>query len=467
MQEFKLLIGGKMVPGDDQMDVINPATEQVFATCPRASISQLDRAVAAAKAAQKEWSALPFEERRKSIVRIADVIEANIDELARLLTQEQGKPLTESTSEIGYAASIFRNLDGLNLDNEIRDDSASRCVEIRRRPLGVVGCIIPWNFPILLISFKVPLALLAGNTVVLKPSPTTPLATLRLGELLRDMLPPGVINVITDLNDLGAAMSSHPDIAKISFTGSTETGKRVMASAASTIKRLTLELGGNDAAIVMADADPKEIAPKIYGSAFLNAGQTCIAIKRVYAHEDIYDELCDELAALASASVVDDGMKQGAECGPLQNKAQFEKVKYYLQNAIESGKVIAGGDIPERPGYFISPTVVRDVSDGTAIVDEEQFGPILPVIRFADVDHVMAVINNSTLGLGGSIWSNDQETAYKHACKMEAGTVWINKHLEFGPGVPFCGAKQSGFGSEFGQESLHDFTQIQVINQAK
>lgn len=467
MSDFKLLINGKLVAGDTVMDVVNPATEQVLAKCPRGSERQLHEAVAAAKAAFKGWSARSFEERRAIIVRAADAIEANGDELTRLLTQEQGKPLAESAFEIAYSAAIFRNLDSLNLNSRVLDDNETRRVEMRRRPLGVVGCIIPWNFPVLLISFKVPLALLAGNTVVIKPSPTTPLSTLKLAELLCDIFPAGVVNVITDNNDLGVAMTTHPDIAKISFTGSTETGKKVMASAASTLKRLTLELGGNDAAVVLPDANPKEIAPAIYGGAFLNAGQACIGIKRVYAHEAIYDALCDELARIASAAVVDDGMQQGAQCGPLQNKMQYEKVKEYLADAKANGTIIAGGEAMDRPGYFIRPTIVRDVENGTRIVDEEQFGPILPVVKYTYPEDVIDYVNSSTLGLGGSIWSADRDAAYRLAARMEAGTVWINKHLDFGPGVPFGGAKQSGLGVEFGEEGLHEFTQIQVINESK
>ncbi|MCY1315131.1 Phenylacetaldehyde dehydrogenase [compost metagenome] len=467
MSDYKLLINGKLVAGDATMEVINPATEQVLAACPRASVGQLNEAVAAAKAAFAAWANLPFDERRARIIKVADAIEANADELARILTQEQGKPLAESAAEIAYTAAIFRNLDALRLDSRILEDSEGRRVELRRRPLGVVGCIIPWNFPVLLISFKVPLALLAGNTVVIKPSPTTPLATLKIAELICDLFPAGVVNVVTDLNDLGIAMTTHPDIAKISFTGSTETGKKVMASAASTIKRLTLELGGNDAAVVLSDADPKEIAPAIFGGAFLNAGQTCIGIKRVYAHESIYNDLCHELASIANDVVVDDGMQQGAQCGPLQNKMQYEKVKEFLADARENGTIIAGGDVIDRPGYFVRPTIVRDVANGTRIVDEEQFGPILPVIKYRNPEDVIDYVNDSTLGLGGSIWSKDRDEAYRLAARMNSGTVWINKHLDFGPGVPFGGAKQSGLGVEFGDEGLHEFTQIQVLNEAR
>ena len=467
MSDYKLLIGGKLVAGDMVMDIINPATEEVLAVCPRGSEAQLNAAVAAAKAAFKGWANRPIDERRACITQLADAIEARTTEFARLLTQEQGKPLSESTAEIAYTAAFMRYLASLDLHGRLIEDNDVRRVELRRKPLGVVGCIIPWNFPVLIVAFKVPMALLAGNTVVVKPAPTTPLATLRIGELCAEIFPPGVINIITDHNDLGGVLTAHPDIAKISFTGSTETGKKVMASAASTIKRITLELGGNDAAIVMPDADPKAIAPGIFGAATMNAGQVCLAIKRVYAHESIYDELCSELARLADAAIVDDGLKQGAQIGPLQNKMQYEKVKGFLEDARANGNIIAGGQIEDRPGYFIRPTIVRDVEDGCRIVDEEQFGPILPIIRYADPQAALARANASPWGLGGSIWGTDRDKAYDLACEMESGTVWINKHLDFGPNIPFGGAKQSGIGVEFAEEGLHEFTQIQVVNEAR
>jgi acyl-CoA reductase-like NAD-dependent aldehyde dehydrogenase len=456
MPDYKLLIGGRLVDGAATMDVINPATEEVLAACPRASEAQLDEAVAAAKQAFPAWAAKPIAERRALILKLADAIEAQAEDFARLLTQEQGKPLPEATAEIAH-----------DLPVKVLEDNDRRRVEQRRRPLGVVGAIIPWNFPVLIVAFKLPLALLAGNTMVIKPAPTTPLTTLKLGELMADIFPAGVVNVITDQNDLGGKLSTHPDVAKISFTGSTETGRKVMASAASSIKRLTLELGGNDAAIVLGDVDPAKVAPGIFGGAFLNAGQVCLAIKRVYAHADIYDALCAELGRLAEEAIVDDGLKQGVQIGPLQNAAQYEKVKGFLDDARANGTIVAGGVVEDRPGYFIRPTIVRDISDGAKLVDEEQFGPILPVIRYEDSEDALARANASDMGLGGSIWSTDRETARDLAGRMESGTVWINKHLDFGPTMPFGGAKQSGLGVEFAEEGLHEFTQIHVINEAK
>jgi acyl-CoA reductase-like NAD-dependent aldehyde dehydrogenase len=337
---------------------------------------------------------------------------------------------------------------------------------LQHRPLGVVGAIVPWNFPLLLMAFKLPPALLTGNTVVLKPAATTPLATLLFGEIVQTIFPAGVVNVIADENDLGAAMSCHPGIDKISFTGSTGTGRRVMANAAPTLKRLTLELGGNDPAIVLDDADPKQVAPKLFDAAFANSGQVCVAIKRLYVHDAIYDEICDELAALAKRAIIGNGLAQGTQFGPLQNKAQFDLVCELIEDARVHGAVIAGGEVAEGPGYFIHPTIVRDISDGTRLVDEEQFGPVLPVIRYSDTQAMIARANSSPFGLGASVWSSDPDRAYAVANEINAGTVWVNKHMDLAPTIPFGGVKQSGLGLELGDDGLKEFTQLRVINVA-
>jgi acyl-CoA reductase-like NAD-dependent aldehyde dehydrogenase len=467
MTDYKLLIGGKLVAGDQTMDVLNPATEEVLAKCPRASKAQLNQAVAAAKAAFPAWAATPIAERKKALGAIADIIEKNANELARILTQEQGKPIGDATGEVYGTAAFFRYFTMLDLPVKVLDDSENRRVEAHRKPLGVIGAIVPWNFPLILMAFKVPPALLAGNTIVLKPAPTTPLSALRLGELIADVLPAGVLNIITDANDLGGELTAHPDVRKISFTGSTATGAKVMAGAAAMLKRITLELGGNDAGIVLDDVDPKKTAPALFQSAFQNNGQVCIAMKRLYVHESIYDEMCAELAKLADQAIVGNGLEQGTQLGPLQNRMQFEKVKEILDDAKKTGKVIAGGTVPDQPGYFIKPTIVRDISDGTRLVDEEQFGPILPVIKYKDPEDAVARANASPYGLGGSIWSNDLDRAYKLAEKMDSGSVWVNKHAELAPNIPFGGAKQSGLGTELGEEGLAEFTQLKIINIAR
>ena len=464
MPSFELLINGKMVPGAGSLDVINPATEELAGTCSRASESQLDEAVDAAEGALASWAATPLAERREAIMKVADIVTANAPELGALLTSEQGKPLAEAVGE-AYGFAVFtKQLAARELPVEVLEDSDARRVEVHRHPLGVVAAIVPWNFPLVLLGFKLAPALLAGNTLVVKPTPTTPLATLRLAELVKDALPPGVLNVIADANELGAKISAHPKIRKVSFTGSTATGAKVMAGAASTLKRITLEMGGNDAGLILGDVDPKEIAPKIFDACFPNNGQVCIAMKRVYAHESIYDALCDELAEIAKSKKIGEGTEEGVDLGPLQNEAQYEKVKAIIADAAEKGTIIAGGGVPDRPGYFIEPTIVRDIEEGSRLVDEEQFGPAAPIIKFADPEEALARINRSTEGLGGSVWSSDPEAARDLAIRMEAGTVWINKHADLDPGIPFGGAKQSGVGTELGQDGLEEFTQRKVIN---
>ncbi len=467
MSDYKMLINGQLVAGDSTMEVINPATEESVAACPRASKAQLDQAVAAAKAAFPAWSKTSMDERRKVLVAIADVIQANASDIARVLTLEQGKPIGDATGEVFGASAFFRYFASLDLPAKVVTDDATSRIEVRRKPLGVVGCIVPWNFPVMLMAFKVPAALLAGNTVIVKPAATTPLATLKVAELIKDLAPPGVINIITDANDLGGAMTSHPDIRKISFTGSTETGKKVMASAADALKRISLELGGNDALIVMDDVNVAETAPKVFGAAMQNAGQVCIAAKRIYVHESIYDAMCDEFVTLANNWVVGDGLEQGTQMGPLQNKAQFEKVMGFLDSAKKDGKVIAGGGRKGDKGYFIQPTVVRDIAEGSKLVDEEQFGPVMPVIKYSDPADAVRRANASIYGLGGSIWAKDSDRAWDLAENMESGSVWVNKHADIRPDLPFGGAKFSGIGSELGEEGLKEFTQVQVLNMAR
>ena len=465
--DFRLLINGKLVEGTGTLDVINPATGRVLTTAPRADRAQLDQAVAAAKAAFPTWSATPLRARGALLVKLAEALEAEQGPFARLLTQEQGKPLPEALWEIAQSIATLRYFATLDLPPEVLKEDAARKVVRQHKPLGVVAAITPWNLPLLLLMIKVAPALLAGNTVVAKPAPTTPLTTLKFGELCARILPAGVVNIIVDQNDLGTALTSHPDVAKVAFTGSTATGKKVMASAAGTLKRLTLELGGNDAAIVLEDADPKKVAPGIYAGAMFNAGQGCIAIKRLYVHDSLYDAVCDELGRLARETVVGDGLEHRTQMGPIQNKAQFERVKGFLEDARRNGKVVAGGGALDREGYFVQPTIVRDISDNARLVREEQFGPVLPVLRYSDIDEVIERANDTDFGLGGSVWSSNRERAFGVAARINSGTVWVNKHLDVGLDTPFAGAKQSGMGVEMSQEGLEEFTQATIINMAK
>lgn len=464
--EDRLLIDGSLIPGAEALDVIDPATGQCFATVGRASLGQAQQAVDAAAAAFPAWAARAHHERQDCLVRMADAIAANADRLARALTREQGKPLAEARGEVAWAEGYVRHYATLELPGRtIRDDGEGRTI-VRYRPLGVVAGIVAWNFPLLLACWKIAPAVLAGNSVILKPAPTTPVATLLLGALCRDLFPAGVVNVIVDDNDLGSFLTAHPDIAKISFTGSSGTGRRIMASAADTLKRLTLELGGNDPAIVLEDVDVPAVAQQIFAAAFLNCGQVCLAIKRVYVHASVHDVLCAELARLAKAAVVGKGLEQGTAIGPIQNQAQYEKVLAFLDRARTDGTIIAGGEVLERSGYFVRPAIVRDVEDGDEIVDQEQFGPVLPVVRFNDIDEIVSNINASPNGLGASVWSADLDRAVAIADRIEAGTVWVNQHLAIGPHIPMAGCRQSGLGVEQSTEGLKELMQIQVLNVA-
>lgn len=463
MHEVKLLINGEFVAGKSSMDVINPATDKPFATSPCASAEQLDQAVHAAHQAFPQWAATDFKDRQQVLESMAQVIDNHAEELGELLCKEQGRPLPQAIGEVHGTASYFRFFVGESLEPEVIEDSEERHVEIHRDPLGVVGAIIPWNYPLLLLAFKLPAALLAGNTVVVKPAPTTPLATLRLGELLAPLVPAGVLNFVSGEQPLGPQLTAHPLIRKMAFTGSTETGKKVMAIASKNLTRITLELGGNDPAIIFPDVNIKETAKLIYQSAFGNSGQVCRAVKRVYAHADILDDLSAEISRIASETIVGDGMDPEVTLGPVQNRLQYDQVIELLTEASESGEIIEGG-VPDAEGYFIRPTIVVNPDENSRLVQEEQFGPVLPILSFTDVDDVIARANTGPYGLAASVWTSNTELSRKVARRLGTGTVWINKHIDRTPHLPVAGAKQSGIGVELGREGLLDFTQLKIVN---
>lgn len=460
-----MLIDGKPAYAERVLFVLNPATEQVIGTVPDARPEDLDRAVAAARLAFPTWSATPIEQRRAALNAMADVILANKDELKSLLTSEQGKPHADAEGEIIGGAYWLKGTATLDLPIIVNEDSPERYSETRHIPIGVVGAIAPWNFPIILAMFKIGPALLAGNTMVLKPSPFTPLTTLRFGQLVADILPPGALNIVTGGDALGPWMTEHPGIDKVSFTGSTATGKRVMQSAASSLKRVTLELGGNDPAIVLPDVDVNAVAQDLFWAAFANSGQICIATKRMYIHEDIYDRMRDAIVAYARTVTVGDGSEQGTQLGPLNNKAQYERVLGLIQDARDNGyRFLLGHDnAPERPGYFIPVTILDNPPENSRIVQEEQFGPVLPLLRFRDIDEVLRRANDSEYGLGGSIWSEDEDKAFALAARVASGTVWVNETRHLSPNGAFGGLKQSGLGVEGGVEGLLEYTHAQTL----
>jgi acyl-CoA reductase-like NAD-dependent aldehyde dehydrogenase len=463
--DFSLLIDGQPVQGASTLDVINPATGQVFARCPAAGRDDLDRAVAAARRAFPAWRDRSYEDRAAHIGRFCAALKAHQDQLAWLLTMEQGKPLQQAKDEITRAATQSEGMTRIPIVPQVLEDNEQRRIELQWFPLGIAGIITPWNAPINLAAGPLTSALYTGNCVVLKPSPYTPLCTLKLGELAREHFPPGVINVLAGGDDLGRWMTEHPGIDKIGFTGSVESGKAVMASAAQTLKRVTLELGGNDAAIILDDVDPKAIAPKLFFAAFVNSGQVCMAIKRIYAHEKIYDALCEALAEEARKAKVGSGLEPDTQLGPIQNRAQYDRVVGILEETKRGGaRILAGGEVPKGDGYFIPPTIVADVDENSRLVKEEQFGPIVPVLKFSDVDDALRRANDTRYGLSGSVWSRDPDRAAALASRLEVGTAWVNHHRATSATVPFGGAKESGIGRVYSEMGLKSYLEPRVVS---
>lgn len=446
------------------LSIINPATEEVFASAPDCGAAELDAAVAAARTAFVAWRDTPLSERQRMVRALGEALLANRTELSRLLTQEQGKPVPASEYDVDKGALWCTHYAAVDVPVDVIEDNEARRIEVRHPPIGVVGALAPWNFPIALAMLKAAPALVAGNTVVLKPSPFTPLTTLRLGEIARDIFPAGVLNVISGGDQLGPLMTAHPGIDKISFTGSTATGRRVMESASPTLKRVTLELGGNDAAIILPDVDVNTVAQQIFNAAFGNSGQICIAVKRLYIHADIYDRFAAALVDLVKAAKVGDGSEQGTQFGPVQNHQQYSRIKGLIEDAKAKGyKFLIGGDEIDRPGYFLPLTLVDNPPEDSRIVQEEQFGPILPLLKWTDEADVIARANASQYGLGGQVWSADEDRAYEIGLQLETGNVFINQPQLLDAVAPFGGHKQSGIGIESSLDGLLAYTNSQTF----
>jgi acyl-CoA reductase-like NAD-dependent aldehyde dehydrogenase len=467
MVEYLMTINGQSTRGIHNFEVINPATEEIIATVPECSDEQLEMALEAATRSLTTWKQ-DVTKRRKALINCAEVLQSNVDTLAKLLTEEQGKPLRDSNREIRRSAELIKDFAKLEFPVEILQDDETRRVELHRKPLGVVAAITPWNVPIILATLKFAPALLAGNTVILKPSPFTPITTLKIGELFQEVFPPGVFNVISGGDSVGAKLTLHPGIQKISFTGSVQAGKQVAVAGARDLKRVTLELGGNDPAIVLGDADPKWVAEKLFEEAFWLCGQVCMTIKRVYVQEKIYKTVVLELASIANRTKLGNGMDPETGMGPINNKPQFERVIELVDDAKRSGaKMVTGGNPLSGRGYFFPPTIVTDISEGVRLVDEEQFGPALPVMPFTDVDQALEMANATNYGLGGSVWTKDIELGQQLATYLDCGTAWVNQHGSVGMYAPFGGVKWSGYGYEFGNWGLDEYFQYQIINSVK
>lgn len=468
METYDALLASITPVSGETRTIFDPATGQPVGEAPVHTVQDLEAAIAAAAAAQPAWAALGHDARSAALLRAADAVERSAEELARLLSREQGKPLNGPNArfEVGACAAWLRVAAGTPLDPETVVDDGETRAELHYRPIGVVGAIGPWNWPMMITVWQLAPALRMGNAVVVKPSEYTPLSVLALVEILNQELPEGLLTAVSGGRDVGEALAGHPAIGKIMFTGSTATGKAIIKSSADTVKRLTLELGGNDAGIVLPDADPKAIAEGLFWGAFINTGQTCAALKRLYVHDAIYDAVCEELASVARAMPMGNGLDEANVLGPLQNRQQFDIVARLVEAARDSGARILLGGNPEndQPGNFYPTTLVADIANSNPLVAEEQFGPALPIIRYGTVDEAIAMANAVDVGLGASVWSSDVAEARKVAARLEAGTVWINKHGAVDPRIPFGGAKQSGYGLEFGVEGLKALGVPQVIN---
>lgn len=464
-RDYTMTINGEPRMASDTFDVFNPANRAVIAKAPDASKEQLDEAVAAARRAFPAWSATPLAQRQKMLIAIADAIEQHAEQLMQLLTREQGKPRAGAEWEIGGSAIWFRELAKQSLEDEVIEDTPQRRVITRFTPLGVVGAITPWNFPLLLAVWKIAPALLTGNCIVVKPSPFTPLIMLKFAELCRKILPAGVLNVVSGGDALGKWITAHADIDKISFTGHTDTGKHVMRSAADSLKRITLELGGNDPAIVLPDVDAKAVAAQLFWAAFQNNAQFCNSTKRLYVHEKVYDEVLAQLVAYASKVKVGDGAQPDTQLGPIQNEPQYRKVLEYLDDCAKNGYRFAVGGQVDRSakGWFIPVTLVDNPPESSRIVAEEPFGPILPVLKWKDEDDVVRRANDTRYGLGASVWGRDLTVVQRIGARLNAGTVWLNEIHQYSPYQAFGGHKESGLGCENSLHGLMEYTNWQTI----
>lgn len=468
MTHYALLIDGQLHTGEQHDEVFDPATEQRVGHAARASAAQVDAAVEAAQRAFAQWAADP-QARRQALALAAGVLRENSQPIAELISREQGRPLRFTLGEVAGAAATLDHYANFEAPaaQVLRDDD-QRLVRLERRPLGVVAAITPWNVPIILLVLKLAPALHAGNTVVAKPSEHTPLSTLLLGQLLKDVFPAGVLNIVAGDGAVGERLSQHPKVRHITFTGSVATGKHLYARAADDLKRLTLELGGNDAALVLADADIPAIAESLFWGAFWNSGQVCFAIKRLYVHRSLFEPLIAALVQRAENTRLGSGLDPDTELGPLTNRQQLERVKALVADARAQGAVIhSGGHQPDRPGYFFAPTIVSGIGAGVALVDEEQFGPVLPVIAFDDVEEAIALANASPFGLGASVWTRDESLGEAIVRRLDAGLAWVNQHLDVHPGAPKGGYKWSGLGYEGGLRGYDAFSDLQVINIAR
>ncbi|MCC8394549.1 aldehyde dehydrogenase family protein [Paraburkholderia sp. MMS20-SJTR3] len=459
-----------------RLDVFDPSTGEVLTSVADADASDVGRAVASARAAfeQRVWSGLRPAERERILLRLADVLEAHAEELAQLETLNQGKSInTARAIEVGasveyvrYMAGWATKLGGETLDVSIPFPPGARYTAFtRKEPVGVVAGIVPWNFPLMIAVWKLIPALAAGCTIVIKPSPETPLTALRLAELAIEAgVPAGVFNVVTGGRECGAALAAHRDIAKISFTGSTPTGKLIGTAAVQNMTRFSLELGGKNPAVMLADVDVDQAVQGALAGGFLNQGQVCAAVSRIYVHRSKYRQIADGLADVARSMTLGPGLDPHAQINPLVSAQHRARVEEHIARARAEGlRFLAGGTRVDAPGYYVRPTVIADVPAGASIIRDEVFGPVLALVPFDDTRDALRLANDSPYGLAASLWTNDLRAAMNLIGRIDAGTVWVNCHVPLDPSMPFGGYKQSGIGREFGKYAVEGFTETKSV----
>ncbi len=476
MQTYFNIVNGQPVGSEKSFESINPATGETLGRAPISTQLQVTEAIAAARAAQAGWAARPDAERKALTMQVAEAIKKNARYLAEWVTKEQGKPLggvgpdqvPGALFEL-WGCEVWTQVPAsLDLPIDVVFEDETRRDEVLRKPYGVIAAIAPWNWPLLIAIWQIIPSIRAGNTVVIKPSEYTTIGTLELIRVINEILPKGVLNSVSGPGDVGSWLVDNPGVDKIMFTGSASTGKKIAEAAARNMVPATMELGGNDAAIVLPDADPKAIAMGLFWGAFINMGQTCACAKRLYVHESVFDATVQALKEIAQAMPMGNGMEDGMAMGPIQNKMQFDKVVSLVDSAKQAGAtIVCGGQATGGPGYFYPLTLVTGLKDGARLVDEEQFGPVLPIIKYSTVEEAIASANRLRAGLGASVWSSDIDAAKRVASQIQAGTVWINQHGAIHPMVPFGGIKGSGYGVEFGIDGLKAVTQPQVISVKK